>query len=53
MPVTASSDTAGAIGAAAEVEVLERAGHFPWLELPGCVGEALDRLLVRARAGSA
>ena len=53
MPVTASSDTARAIGEAAEVEVLEGVGHFPWLERPGSVGEALNRLLVRVGAGSA
>jgi proline iminopeptidase len=53
MPVSASGDSARVIGAAAEIEVLERAGHFPWLELPGCVGEALDRLLRRAGEGSA
>ncbi|MDX6538492.1 MAG: hypothetical protein QOI71_102 [Gaiellales bacterium] len=53
MPVAASLDTARAIGSAAEVEVLERAGHFPWLELPGCVGDALARLLMRAGTRSA
>ncbi len=53
MPVTASSDTAAAMGRAAEVEVLEGAGHFPWLDVPGCVGEALQRLLMRAGGGSA
>ena len=53
MPVSASSDSARAIGPAAEVEIVERAGHFPWLELPGCVSDALDRLLMRVGAGSA
>jgi proline iminopeptidase len=53
MPVTASSDTAAAMGQAAELEVLAGAGHFPWLDLPGCVGEALSRLLTRAGGGSA
>jgi proline iminopeptidase len=48
MPVTASSDTAAAMGPSAELEVLEGAGHFPWLEVPGCVREALDRLVMRA-----
>jgi proline iminopeptidase len=52
MPVTASGDTARAMGAAAEVEVVEGVGHFPWLERPGCVREALARLLVRAGSGS-
>jgi proline iminopeptidase len=53
MPVTASSDTAAAIGRAAEVDVLDGAGHFPWLERPGCVRAALARLLRRAAAGCA
>jgi pimeloyl-ACP methyl ester carboxylesterase len=26
------------------VEVVEAAGHFPWIEQPGCVRSALDRL---------
>ncbi len=45
MPVTASSDTARAIGPAARVEILGRAGHFPWLERPGTIRAALDRLV--------
>jgi pimeloyl-ACP methyl ester carboxylesterase len=44
MPVTASSDTARAMGPAARVEILGRAGHFPWLERPGTIRAALDRL---------
>ena len=44
MPVTASTDSAEAIGAAAAVEVLEDAGHFPWIERPGSIRAALDRL---------
>jgi proline iminopeptidase len=53
MPVTAASDTAAVMGRAAEVEVLEGAGHFPWLDVPGCVAEALNRLVTRAGGGSA
>jgi proline iminopeptidase len=45
MPVTASTDTARAMGSAATVEVLEGAGHFPWVECPGAVRAALDRLV--------
>jgi proline iminopeptidase len=45
MPVSASSDTARAIGPAARVEILGRAGHFPWLERPGTIRAALDRLV--------
>jgi proline iminopeptidase len=44
MPVTASTDTAAAIGPAATVEVLDDAGHFPWIERPGSIRAALDRL---------
>jgi proline iminopeptidase len=44
MPVTASTDTAAAIGPAASVQVLDDAGHFPWVERPGAIRAALDRL---------
>lgn len=44
MPLTASSDSASALGAAATVEVLARAGHFPWLDHPGALRASLDRL---------
>jgi len=47
MPVTASTDTAAAIGSAATVQVLEGAGHFVWIERPGSVRTALDGLLRR------
>jgi pimeloyl-ACP methyl ester carboxylesterase len=53
MPVTASTATAAAIGAAAEVEVVDGAGHFPWLECPGAVRVALDGLVRRPARGSA
>src|SRR3954464_6396823 len=43
MPVTASTDSAAAIPGA-WTEVVEDAGHFPWLEKPGCVRAALQRL---------
>jgi pimeloyl-ACP methyl ester carboxylesterase len=42
MPVSASSETAEAIGPAASVEVLDDAGHFPWIERPGAIRAALD-----------
>jgi pimeloyl-ACP methyl ester carboxylesterase len=45
MPVTASTDTAGAIGASATVEVIADAGHFPWYERPGALCASLDRLV--------
>ena len=44
MPVTASTDTAQAIGPAAAVEVLDGIGHFAWLDRPGAVRAALNRL---------
>jgi pimeloyl-ACP methyl ester carboxylesterase len=43
MPVTASTDTAAAIPGA-WTEVVQDAGHFLWLEKPGRVRAALDRL---------
>src|SRR4051794_23467843 len=43
MPVSASVDTAAAIPGA-WTDIVEHAGHFPWLEKPGCVRAALDRL---------
>ena len=45
MPVTASTDTAQAIGPAAAVQVLDGVGHFAWLDRPGVVRAALDRLI--------
>ena len=45
MPVTASTDTAAAIGDAAEVVVVEGSGHFLWHENPGAVRRALDAFL--------
>lgn len=45
MPVAASTDTAHAIGPAAAVQVLDGAGHFPWLDRPGVVRAALDHLV--------
>ncbi|MEO8518152.1 MAG: alpha/beta hydrolase [Dermatophilaceae bacterium] len=45
MPVTTSTDTAQAIGPAAAVQVLDGVGHFPWLDRPGAVRAALDRLV--------
>jgi pimeloyl-ACP methyl ester carboxylesterase len=47
MPVTASSDTAAAIGDSARVVVVPGAGHFIWHEVPGAVRAALDDLLAR------
>jgi pimeloyl-ACP methyl ester carboxylesterase len=44
MPVTASTDTADAIGPAARVRVVEGAGHFVWHESPGVVRAAVDEL---------
>jgi proline iminopeptidase len=47
MPLTASTDTAAAIGSTALIQVLGGAGHFPWIERPGALRAALDRLLRR------
>lgn len=43
LPQTASTDTAELLGAV--VDVVPNAGHFPWLEDPGCVRRSLDALL--------
>jgi proline iminopeptidase len=45
MPVSASTETARAIGPAATVQVIGGAGHFPWIERPGTIRVALDRLV--------
>jgi proline iminopeptidase len=45
MPLTAATDSAAAIGPAATVEVIDGAGHFPWIERPGALRAALDRLV--------
>lgn len=43
MPREASTDSAAPIPGA-WVEVVDGAGHFPWVERPGCVRSALQRL---------
>jgi len=48
MPLTASTDTAAAMGAAADVVVVPGTGHFIWYESPGAVRAALDAVLARA-----
>jgi proline iminopeptidase len=45
MPVTASSDTAAAMGPCASVVVVPGSGHLVWHENPGAVRRALDDLL--------
>ena len=47
LPVRASTDTARLIPAA-RVEVIPDCGHFPWLEQPGAIRRAVDRLLAPA-----
>jgi len=44
MPVEASAMRSAAAIPGAWVEAVEGAGHFPWIERPGCVRSALDRL---------
>jgi proline iminopeptidase len=44
MPVTASTETAEAMGPAARVQVVQAAGHFVWHESPGVVRAAVDEL---------
>lgn len=52
MPLTASTETAEVMGPSASVVVVPDAGHFVWLDAPGCLHEPLDALTRRA-AGSA
>jgi pimeloyl-ACP methyl ester carboxylesterase len=53
MPLAASADTAERIPGA-WVDVVDGAGHFIWVEAPGAVGRALQRLTTSALAtGSA
>ena len=47
MPLTASTDSAAAMGANASVVVVPGTGHFIWHESPGAVRAALDELLSR------
>ena len=47
MPVDASSAATAAIIPGAWLEVVAGAGHFPWIEKPGSVAAALDRLVAR------
>ena len=44
IPVSASTDSAALIPGA-WVDIVPGAGHFPWVEVPGCIGPALDRLV--------
>jgi pimeloyl-ACP methyl ester carboxylesterase len=52
MPVTAASDTAAVMGSAATVEVIDGAGHYPWIDYPGSVRSALDALVKRSERES-
>lgn len=51
MPAAASTAAADRIEGA-WVESLEGAGHFVWLDRPGCVRAAVDRLVRRGETGS-
>lgn len=44
VPATASTDTAALIPNA-WVQLVDGAGHFLWMDVPGCVRETLDRLM--------
>jgi pimeloyl-ACP methyl ester carboxylesterase len=45
MPVEAASAATAAVIPGAWLEVVAGAGHFPWIEKPGSVKAALDRLV--------
>ena len=51
MPRTASTDAADRIPGA-WTDVVDGAGHFPWLDVPGSVRTALDRLVRSTETGS-
>jgi pimeloyl-ACP methyl ester carboxylesterase len=51
MPASASTDAAALIEGA-WVETVDGAGHFPWLDVPGSVGAALERLVPARETGS-
>jgi pimeloyl-ACP methyl ester carboxylesterase len=44
MPIDQAAEETAASIPGAWVEAVEDAGHFPWIERPGCVRSALDRL---------
>jgi proline iminopeptidase len=44
MPTEEAGRQSAAVIPGAWVEVADGAGHFPWVERPGCVRSALDRL---------
>jgi len=46
LPVRCSTETAALIPDAT-VELVPACGHFPWLERPGAVADAVGRLLAR------
>jgi pimeloyl-ACP methyl ester carboxylesterase len=48
LPVRCSTETAGLIQDAT-VELIPECGHFPWLERPGAVADAVRRLLTRTQ----
>jgi pimeloyl-ACP methyl ester carboxylesterase len=45
MPVAEAAAATAAAIPGAWLELVERAGHFPWYEQPGCTRAALDRLV--------
>jgi pimeloyl-ACP methyl ester carboxylesterase len=47
LPARCSTETA-ALMLDATVELMPDCGHFPWLERPGAVADAVERLLARA-----
>jgi pimeloyl-ACP methyl ester carboxylesterase len=47
LPVRCSTETA-ALMPDATVELVPDCGHFPWLERPGAVADAVGRLLTRS-----
>lgn len=48
MPVSASADTVEVMGEHAVLDLVPDAGHFVWLDVPGCLHRALADLVARS-----
>jgi proline iminopeptidase len=46
LPVTTSEETA-ALMPGSNLHIIEKCGHFPWIEYPGAVGELVSRQLLK------
>jgi pimeloyl-ACP methyl ester carboxylesterase len=51
LPPDEASGATAALMPDASLEIVPGAGHFPWVERPGCVRSALDQLVARVPGG--